>query len=186
MSYLKKLQDLAEQKLDYNSQMIATHVLGNEKFPIWSGSASPDHHHYGEGGLVRHTYEVVNLCFINKDALNIKTLDDNELFLAALFHDIGKLYDYDVINGVWQKTEHIRLIHHISRSAITWSNIFAKYSTLDKKYHDSVLHAILAHHGFRAWGSPVAPKTQVAWMLHLCDGISARMDDWNKLDFTRI
>jgi 3'-5' exoribonuclease len=42
---------------------------------------------------------------------------------------------------------------------------------------DNVLHAILAHHGSREWGSPVVPLTKLAWMLHLCDGISARMDD---------
>ena len=47
---------------------------------------------------------------------------------------------------------------------------------------DEVLHCILSHHGQRAWGSPVAPKSIEAWILHLCDGLSARADDYKTLD----
>jgi hypothetical protein len=78
------------------------------------------------------------------------------------------------------------MIHHISRSAITWSHVWRDFEMttpgIPVNYHDPVLHAILAHHGSRQYGSPVAPKSQVAWMLHLCDSVSARMDDWNKMD----
>ena len=45
--------------------------------------------------------------------------------------------------------------------------------------HDEVLHAILSHHGRREYGSPVSPSTRIAWLLHLCDSISARMFDCN-------
>lgn len=34
--------------------------------------------------------------------------------------------------------------------------------------------------------SPVAQKTRVAWLLHLCDGISARMDDAETLDVVKV
>lgn len=182
MTSLENLVVMAKSKLDFNSKHLAAHILHNQDFARWSGSATDKHHHYGHGGLVQHTWEVVNLCFVTKKALNIKTIDDNELFLAALYHDIGKLYDYQFIDDKWQGTEHKRLIHHISRSAIMWSNVFEQMPNLNKELHDPVLHAILSHHGQREWGSPVVPKTQVAWLLHLCDGISARMDDWNKTD----
>jgi 3'-5' exoribonuclease len=162
---------------------------GDKRFTQWAGSDHKDKHHYETGGLARHTYEIIQLGFSSMDVLGIrKNIDPVEWFFAALFHDTGKMYDYepikvlDVIVG-WQPTEHKRLVHHISRSALIWSNIINKYPTLSTKYHDKVLHAILAHHGQREWGSPVAPKTQVAWLLHLCDGISARMDDCNKIDY---
>jgi 23S rRNA maturation-related 3'-5' exoribonuclease YhaM len=69
---------------------------------------------------------------------------------------------------------HKKRIHHITRSALIWGEI-AK----DNRYKDidEVLHAILAHHGNKEFGSPVSPQTKLAWMLHLCDGISARMND---------
>jgi len=186
MSPLENLKELAKEKLGLQARILADEVLCDDRLPYWSGSAKPEHHHYGECGLVRHIWEVVNLCFVNKAALKIDAIDDEELFLSALYHDVGKFHDYAKINGVWQGTEHKRLIHHISRSAIIWSNAYQRLINPAKALHDPVLHAILAHHGHREWGSPVAPKTQVAWMLHLCDGISARMDDFNRLDVVKL
>lgn len=182
MNPLKNLKLLAKDVLGYNARVIANQVFKDERFDRWSGSAKPEHHHYGTGGLCKHTWEVVQLCFVNKDALEIESINEEELFLAALYHDVGKLYDYEYVNEGWRGTAHKRLIHHISRSAIIWSNTFERMPNLNKDLHDPVLHAILAHHGQREWGSPVAPKTQVAWLLHLCDGISARMDDYDRLD----
>jgi 3'-5' exoribonuclease len=50
---------------------------------------------------------------------------------------------------------------------------------------NNVLHNILAHHGQRAWGSPVAPATKEAWILHLADNLSARLDDCDKHDILK-
>jgi 3'-5' exoribonuclease len=186
MNPLENLKQMSKEVLGYNSRMLANQVLRDKRFPLWSGSAKPEHHHYGDGGLCKHTWEVVKLCFVTRAALGIEAINPEELYLAALYHDIGKLHDYEPMNEGWQGTPHKRLIHHISRSAIIWSNTFEKMPNLNKELHDPVLHAILAHHGHREWGSPVAPKTQVAWLLHLCDGISARMDDYNRLDVVKL
>ena len=186
MNPLTNLQAAAKDVLSYKARVLANQVLKDKRFAYWSGSAKPEHHHYGHGGLCKHTWEVTKLCFVNKNSLDIDAINEEELFLAALYHDIGKLYDYEYVNEGWRGTDHKRLIHHISRSAIMWSNMFEKLPNLNKDLHDPVLHAILAHHGHREWGSPVAPKTQVAWMLHLCDGISARMDDFNRLDVAKL
>jgi hypothetical protein len=140
-----------------------------------------------------------------------KPVEEKWLFSAALFHDAGKMWDYEPAPlplGImaetpegrekeyaeWQGTAHKRHIHHISRSALLWNETASKisqiaanssnsqYKGLHQGVIDDVLHAILAHHGLREWGSPVSPNTQMAWLLHLCDGISARMNDANKWD----
>lgn len=157
---------------------ISNVVLDNPKFAICSGAGKPDQHHYGDGGLLQHTFEVVELCKINCSFFNgIKSyINDRDLFLAALFHDIGKCWDYICINNVWSGADHKRKIHHISRSALIWDAAAEKhgYNSFNR---DEVLHAILAHHGLRAYGSPVEPKTKLAFLLHLCDSTSARMAD---------
>jgi 23S rRNA maturation-related 3'-5' exoribonuclease YhaM len=174
-------------------------ITDNPNFSYWWGGLQGQHHDF-DGGLVKHTREVIDLCFNAKETLNLKEIDDIELFLSALYHDVGKLRDYtpntqtnglivDTKGGVslppgFVASPHKRLIHHISRSAIIWSNAVLN-TTLYNKYHDVVLHNILSHHGHREWGSPVAPKTQAAWLLHLCDGISARMNDCDRLDLVR-
>mgnify|MGYP003633668246 CR=1 FL=1 len=183
--------------------IVCSHLLEDDRFSLWSGSAKSNQHHYGDGGLMQHTYEVICHCFSSLQTYDAHDwgydwqIDKAELFLAALFHDSGKMYDYEwyearsktrgdelpaVYERYWQGTEHKRLIHHISRSALIWTEAAKLDEKVYEKYHEKVLHAILAHHGQRSWGSPVAPKTRVAWLLHLCDGISARMYDADTSD----
>ena len=161
-------------------------VLDDSRFKMWSGSSKPHQHHYGDHGLLIHTAEVVKLCLRNNDLYYTtpNKINERKLFLAALFHDAGKMWDYirqDIVNNPWIGTPHKRHIHHISRSNMVWCETAIKHN-LDEELKDEISHAILAHHGLREWGSPVAPNTRLAWMLHLCDGISARMNDADKWD----
>lgn len=182
MNYKQKLIDRAEILHVYD---IAAVVIADPRFELWSGSSKSHQHHYGKGGLVQHTHEVVDLCFTNIAALQLN-LDPKEVYLSALFHDCGKMWDYEPVDdsySEWQGNEHKRLIHHISRSALVWNSACIQHSFEYGKYADRVTHNILSHHGLREWGSPVMPKTKTAWLLHLCDSISARMNDANKWDF---
>jgi 3'-5' exoribonuclease len=156
-------------------------VLADPRFLVWSGSSKPNQHHYGKGGLAQHTWEVAHLCLQNNKMFTKleKGVTDQRAFLAALYHDAGKMWDYsplDLDHKDWQGNEHKRRIHHISRSALVWHDA-AEKGGVAAEMHDDILHAILSHHGAREWGSPVSPATRLAWLLHLCDGLSARMDD---------
>lgn len=164
------------------------------QFEYWSGSHNKMLHHYGDGGLARHTWEVVNLGMNVIPILNLcEMIDPFEYYLAGLFHDTGKMYDYEPVQGSvpegspheWNPTSHRRLIHHLPRSVLIFHDVIGKFPELSNKYHDSVVHAILSHHGRRDDGSPVSPKTRVAWLCHLCDGISARMDDAERIDVVK-
>jgi len=186
MNPLLELSDLAYM---YGVVSISDIILKDPRFVIWSGSSKPSQHHYGTGGLAVHTFEVVELCKINNRHLSYP-LKDRDIFLAALFHDVGKMWDYEPVSGwpspvqsdtAWRGTIHKRRIHHISRSALVWSKA-VESSNSCREIEDEITHAILSHHGRREWGSPVAPHTPLAWLLHLCDGISARMNDCERND----
>ena len=82
----------------------------------------------------------------------------------------------------WGSAPHKRMIHHISRSGLVWSHNSSLDVGINEKYHDAVLHAILSHHTAREFGSPVAPKSRTAWLLTLCDNLSARMADCETFD----
>jgi len=180
---------------------IAAEVLEDSRFDIWSGSSKSEQHHYGKHGLTIHTYEVMSLAFGIRTNLSLeRKIDKIELYFSVLFHDSGKMYDYSPVHRdvsdprsdkdefvtdyvEWTPTPHRRTIHHISRSGLLWHDAAQLVPQIYDKYHDNVLHNILAHHGRREWGSPVMPLTKTAWLLHLCDGISARMNDCEKIDF---
>jgi 3'-5' exoribonuclease len=181
-----KFEILASRANQHNARHVWDELIYRyPQFEFWSGSHQECYHHYGKGGLVRHTLEVVELGLHTIPTLDLcGKVDSIEYFLAALFHDTGKMFDYTTDDKfkAFESAPHKRYIHHISRSALIWHDVASKFSEINDRYHDSVLHAILAHHGLREYGSPVAPKTRVAWLLHLCDGISARMDDAETLD----
>jgi len=180
-----KLIDLAKE-LGSDVYQVAEYILSDLRFDVWSGSSKPEQHHYGKHGLTIHTHEVMMLAFGAKKTLKLD-IDPIELYFSVLFHDSGKLYDYTTIDNIhFASAPHKRMIHHISRSGLIWHDASSIVPQIHDKYHDSVLHNILAHHGRREWGSPVMPKTKAAWLLHLCDGISARMNDCDRLDFVHI
>lgn len=205
MNVQESLAYLTDKAHELNIHRLCGFVLNDGKFPVWSGSGKPFQHHYGDGGLAIHTAEVVRLCLLNNAELNAN-IDERKLFCAALFHDAGKMWDYEQAPWEspdkppeipWIGSKHKRHIHHISRSALVWQKaclfyadtspamgreFYPSYDWLTPEVEDEILHAILAHHGLREWGSPVAPNTRLAWMLHLCDGISARINDAEKWD----
>lgn len=157
---------------------LAKELLNDERFYVCSGSSKPEQHHYGDHGLLIHTEEVITYCF--QIASSYEGINYQELLLSALFHDAGKMYDYEKLNIAnednWKPTEHKYKIHHLPRSVIIW-NLAAHKHKLDEKLIDNVTHNILAHHGLKEWGSPVRPQTKEAWILHLCDSLSARLDE---------
>lgn len=174
---------------------LVNEIILQEKFQQWSGSSKPHQHHYGKGGLIRHTYEVVENALVNAKLHNARFKDKKEMqvsllevFLSALFHDVGKMWDYAPVNeemSEWTSTDHKRHIHHISRSGLEWQRLATKYG-MSRTLTDNVLHNVLSHHGRREWGSPVAPNTRAAWIIHLADMLSARLDDVAKCDILEI
>lgn len=181
---------LHNMAIHYGVEALCSVVLNDERFPEWSGSHRPTMHHYGRGGLVLHTTEVFRLAFGNEEVLGgiygYERIEGRKIFLAALFHDAGKMWDYEPDGDYnnWKVTPHKRNIYHLSRSALVWQSAAEKNPApwLTQEYTDEVLHAILAHHNLREWGSPVNPNSRLAWLIHLSDCLSARNNDCESFD----
>lgn len=184
-----RIPALREMSRQFDAEVICLteRLLCDSRFPLWSGSSRPEQHHYGAAGLQQHTWEVATLSLQANDFFagnSLQAADPRILFLGAVFHDSGKMFDYEPADegmSQWRAAEHKRVIHHISRSALIWHDA-TKDCGVSGDLHDRVLHVILSHHGSRQAGSPVFPKSREAWIVHLCDGISARVTDCDRLD----
>ena len=179
----KFLEQLEFEAAHLSIAKVVKPVLSDPRLILWAGAAKPSLHHYGKGRLIEHIYEVAHICRTNATlfAGSPKEVDYKALFIAAIYHDVGKLWDYEPVPDTdykeWQVTDHKNAIHHVSRSGQFWMEQSAKIGYTENRDH--IWHMILSHHGLKDWGSPVQPQTREAWLLHLSDCISARMDDMN-------
>lgn len=159
-------------------------------------------HHSLKGGLIQHVYEMMSLYYnMTKSAL-IKPLRHEFVVMAILFHDYGKLKEYDLEKR--DNTDQMPILGHIYISAHTLSNIIDEYNRVIESAvkedemsvdlcnerslfvgenmiisdhdRDLMVHCILAHHGQRDFGSPVVPCIPEAMVMHFVDMISGRMN----------
>jgi 3'-5' exoribonuclease len=169
-----KLIDYSNMLEDSSEKAISRNILFKSNFCEFP--ASNGKHHGHDGGLADHTLEVYEFSKALADLSKVP-ICPRQLYLAALFHDYGKLWDYKKNpDGTWKYTAHKRQIHHLNRSAAEWVRIANLYK-LDESFIDEVFHAILAHHGRQDWGSPVTPNSPLAWTLHLGDMASAKINE---------
>ena len=71
MTLRNLLDEFWEFHPTYAEYSLASNILNDERFLEWSGSSSPDKHHYGTNGLLLHTLEVTKLCFSTAKTLNL-------------------------------------------------------------------------------------------------------------------
>lgn len=142
-------------------------------------SSKPNQHHHTVCGLAQHTAEVIQIGLQTRAVLNLQDeVSFDEYFIAALYHDTGKVLAYGKkTDGTWEKTVLSRKFHHIWLGARIFEQMMVKEKLNYPEEGGEILHAILAHHGCREWGSPVAPATPLAQLLYQSDTMSARMND---------
>src|SRR5690606_21800038 len=120
----ESILELTNMARDFEVYELCKGLLEDHRFSEWPASAISGKHHYFAGGLAKHTLEVAELClsvceFSSKVG---KAVNRRMAFLAALFHDSGKMWDYEgEMNwdgGNWNMAfygaKHKRRIHHIS------------------------------------------------------------------------
>ncbi len=154
--------------------------------------AALHYHHNYRGGLVAHTKEVTEYALAM--AWVFPEVKKDILLAGALLHDVAKIFEYQLVSffdgqelpkrylldsefsggkDVWVITDYGNLIHHINGSNAEFV-AQASIQGVDRDLRDDVSHVILAHHGpIKDWGSPVAPQTLEALLVHQADMQSA-------------
>lgn len=141
-------------------------------------SAAKSVHHGFVGGLLQHTLAVAKLCEFY--AANYPILDRDLLLTAALFHDIGKMWE---ISGFPANdyTDEGQLLGHIFLGAELIGKEAAMIPGFPEKLVSELRHCILAHHGELEYGSPKKPAIAEAMALYLADHADARLETLTEL-----
>jgi 3'-5' exoribonuclease len=169
---IRELREMSRRVLhSVPETRVAEAVLGDPRFleAIASSSHHPESHQV-PGGLVVHTLEVA------REAVRMAG-DDRKLarlvFVAAVYHDIGKIHEYALMGGKVVKLPFAKLCGHVVWG---WDYFLAQAAAAKLSSSDTAAigHGILAHMGRKEWGSPVEPATRLAFILHTADMLSAK------------
>ncbi len=128
-------------------------------------------HHAYPGGLLNHTHQMLRMLQGLYPFLPYP-IKVERCILAVLFHDYGKVYEY---NTQGEPQPDMYLLGHIYLSAHTLQNELTSKG-VGKEEIKRIIHCILAHHGTREYGSPVLPCTPEASIVTYLDNISSKTD----------
>lgn len=134
-------------------------------------AASKNHHEY-VSGLMHHTATMLDVA---KALTGIyPNIDKNYLYAGILLHDVGKI---DELSGpaIPKYTTKGKLLGHISIMQAKVYEICKKLN-VDEEISTVLQHLILSHHGQKEFGSPVAPSTREAELIHEIDNLDSKMN----------
>lgn len=141
------------------------------KFKLHSAAKSV--HHGFVGGLLQHTLAVTRMCdFLAK---NYPVIHRDLLITAALFHDIGKMWELSEFPSN-DYTDDGQLLGHIFLGAELIGKEVAKIPGFPPQLATELRHCILSHHGELEYGSPKKPAMAEAIALNFADNTDAKLE----------
>lgn len=138
-------------------------VINSQLFAITP--AAEKHHHNYLGGLLKHTHEVYSIILQLGLMFHIENID--ELRLAAILHDAGKMFEYETDTKLGTAAIDKDWMHR-EFSHILWGTTLAQ-----KCGAFSIARMVASHHGKLEWGALIEPETPEEKALHLADMLSA-------------
>ena len=128
-------------------------------------------HHAYQGGLLNHTHQMLHMLEGLYPCLPYQ-IKVERCILAILFHDYGKVYEY---NRQGDTQSDMYLLGHIYIGAHKLQNVLEQHG-VESDEVKRIVHCVLAHHGQREYGSPVLPCIQEAASVTYLHNISAKVD----------
>ncbi|QHQ60521.1 HD domain-containing protein [Anaerocolumna sedimenticola] len=143
-----------------------------------SHSAAKSVHHGFVGGLLEHTLSVVKLC--DYYAQNYPAINRDLLITAAIFHDIGKLYELSAFPEN-DYTDDGQLLGHIYIGTEIIGTRIKTIPNFPVQLASQLKHCILAHHGELEYGSPKKPAIIEALALNFADNTDAKLQTMTEI-----
>jgi 3'-5' exoribonuclease len=116
-----------------------------------------------QGGLIHYLHR----CFTWAESLCLLSGDINKdlLFSAILWHNIGKIDEFEISGAIFKQTLKGSLLGAVALSSEIFDQVVR-----DKGFSESLeiiklKHCILSSRGSKAMGSPIDPKTREASLL---------------------
>lgn len=130
-------------------------------------------HHAYRGGLIEHIHSIVGIMIsISK---HYTFLNRDLLVFGAIYHDIGKIYELDLAEGI-HYTQSGRLVGHMVLACEMVEKLAADIPGFPQDLRDVLKHIILSHHGKLEYGSPKLPMMPEAIVVSMVDDMDSKMN----------
>jgi len=166
------------------SRFVLEEMLNDDKMVegLRRAPAAKGVHNAWFGGLLEHIIsmcnEGVNLAQHYNRKYNVNISVDKVLF-GCIFHDLGKIVEYNYKTASFDLAPTGLMVNHIVLGPAWIYHTVKSHAEFSKsQYEDEMyqlMHVCAAHHGKTEWGSPVAPVTLEAILVHHLDNLDAKM-----------
>jgi 3'-5' exoribonuclease len=176
-----ELVAIAEREIE--NQELGALVLGilneHRELLLWMPAAKRNHHAY-VAGFLEHVLNVTRTCCHLADKYADlyddlqPPLNKDVVVAGAILHDIGKIRELETGPAGAEYTAEGTLIGHILQGRDIVRETAANHH-VDAETLLRLEHVIVAHQRLPEWGSPKAPMTPEALIVHYADDLDAKL-----------
>lgn len=178
-----ELRQIAQEHIsDGPLQRLVLALLEDHAELIPRMSAATRNHHSFTGGYLEHVLSVTRTAVFLADKYRAyytelnPPLSKSLVVAGAILHDIGKTIELEHRPTGSEYTAPGRLIGHILLGRDLVRDKARELGDLPAETLLRLEHIIVAHQNLPEWGSPVAPHTPEAFLVHMADDIDAKMN----------
>lgn len=174
-----ELVKIAETIQDSNIRQLTLDVLRDSEIRqrLLLAPAAKSIHHAYVGGLLEHVLSICGLMqflasHYEKQKVQLKL---DYLLFGAIFHDIGKVWELEVGNGITY-TDKGKLIGHMVMAVELVEKRASRILGFPEELKDLLKHIILSHHGRLEYGSPKTPMFLEAFIVAAIDDLDSKIN----------
>jgi 3'-5' exoribonuclease len=143
-----------------------------EALMLTAPAAKTIHHAY-KGGLVEHIHSIVNV--MQSVASHYAFLDLDLLIFGAIYHDLGKIFELEIKDGIRYTTPG-RLVGHMAIACEMIDQKASELAGFPSELRDVLKHIVLSHHGKLEYGSPKLPMLAEAIVVNMIDDLDSKLN----------
>jgi 3'-5' exoribonuclease len=156
-------------------------AAGSDTGDRWRAApAAKVYHQAYRHGLLEHSLSVAS--GVSAMASTFPGINRDVAVAGALLHDIGKIEAYEQTGGAIDLSDAGRLQGEIPLGYYRVRSAIERIDGFPPETAEAVLHIVLSHHGKLEHGSPVAPCTREAVLVHMIDNLGGTLGSFDRIE----